>query len=136
MSNFDYCPTTNCANCGYHICKKQEGNEFEQLQSQLAAAQEEVATVKAQRECLKLSNRAFRGDFKEQERHLKEYHEQLAWIPIGERLPKEDVKVLVVEGKFVQMGVYQRNSSTLRMQWIVNGCISKRIARWRALPEQ
>ena len=36
MGNRDDCPTTNCVNCGQHICKKEEGNAFKQLQSQLA----------------------------------------------------------------------------------------------------
>lgn len=49
----------------------------EQLQAELATAKEELGDVKAQRECLKLSNRAFRGDFKEQERHLKGYFDRL-----------------------------------------------------------
>lgn len=41
MSEHDYCPTTRCVNCGFHVCKKSKDNVFEQLQAELTTAKEE-----------------------------------------------------------------------------------------------
>ena len=42
MSECNYCPTTKCVNCGFHICKKAKDNVFEQLQTELATAKKQM----------------------------------------------------------------------------------------------
>ncbi len=63
--------------------------------------------------------------------------EKHRWIPVEEGLPEEDADCLTFDSKFVGMGCYQKNSDTLRMQWQVNGYVSKTVTHWRyvILPE-
>ena len=59
------------------------------------------------------------------------------WIPVEEGLPEEDADCLTFDSKFVGMGCYEKNSDTLRMQWQVNGYVSKTVTHWKPiiLPE-
>ena len=73
----------------------------------------------------------------EQIKQLEAELEKYRWIPVEERLPEEDTDCLCFEGTFAGLGCYQRNSDTLRMQWQVNGFVSKRVTHWKPiiLPE-
>ncbi len=74
----------------------------------------------------------------EENERLKAELEQHRWIPVSERLPKEDEQCLVIEGKFAQLGNWQQNTDHLGLQWNVNGFISKQVTHWKPiiLPEQ
>ncbi len=50
MGGHNYCPTTNCTDCGEQICRKEEGNAFEQLKTQLAEAHTTIRHLRGKAE--------------------------------------------------------------------------------------
>ncbi len=114
-------PEPTCPCCGHkgneiHTCNKSKCSVVKELQ---ASTRELYASLDTEhiKQVLKLEN--------EIERHR--------WIPVSERLPEEDIDCLCFEGKFAGLGSYQRNSNTLRMQWQVNGFVSKRVTHWKPI---
>ena len=80
----------------------------------------------------------FRTQVEQLTKDLEAEREKNRWIPVSERLPEKDIDCLCFEGKFAGLGYYGRNSNTLRMQWQVNGFVSKYVTHWKPiiLPEK